>query len=138
MLTMSPSYNKKEAGRLGGLTTAQRHGTEYLREIGRRGGEATKAKMPESHYSDIGKVGLQARIDSRWNGDREAYFDWLARKGQFVQDPFPRNGAFEHPGGEPSPGGKSPNYMTLDDWDEEWARTYARYEVEQREREVGA
>lgn len=33
--------NKKEAGRLGGLKTAQRYGSEYMRKIGKLGAATT-------------------------------------------------------------------------------------------------
>lgn len=135
-MIMAP-MSKKEAGRRGGLTTALRHGVGHLREIARRGGQATKARLGRRHYSKIGKVGLQRRIDKRWNGDRKAYVKWFVAKGQFAQDPFPQNGAFPHPGSEPGPDGHSPGYISLDDWGEEWDRIYTRYDIEQQEREAG-
>ena len=51
---------KAEAGRLGGLRTKQRHGTEHFRRAGSLGGKALLAKYGPEHYRRIGKAGFLA------------------------------------------------------------------------------
>ena len=46
-----------EAGRVGGLSTSQKHGTSHFAEIGRTGGTETKNSHDPSYYRDIGKLG---------------------------------------------------------------------------------
>lgn len=87
-----------ERGRLGGLTTARRHGREHMAAIGRRGGLATVTQHGRAHMSRIGRSGFEATCQGYWQGDRRAFADWLARMGQATQDPMPGNGYVRHPG----------------------------------------
>jgi hypothetical protein len=80
---------KAEAGRLGGLTTKQRHGTEHFRRAGSLGGKALLAKYGPEHYRRIGKAGFLAlaiRI-GLWNprdvqSGRSRAIDFLSRQGK--------------------------------------------------------
>lgn len=45
-----------EAGRLGGNTTRDRHGSEFYRKIGKRGGETTKKRYSQT-FMTIGQRG---------------------------------------------------------------------------------
>jgi hypothetical protein len=84
----------------GGTVTRDRYGPEYYRAIGRKGAATTNAKHADK-LSGWASKGLEKRIERRWNGDRAAYFTWLAAKGSAATDPFPANGAFPDPGPEP-------------------------------------
>lgn len=47
---MSPNPIKQQAGRRGGLTTARKYGSDYMREIGRRGAESFHARYTLEPY----------------------------------------------------------------------------------------
>ena len=80
---------KAEAGRLGGLRTKQRHGTEHFRRAGSLGGKALLARYGPEHYRKIGKAGFLAlaiRI-GLWNprdvqSGRSRAIDLLSRQGK--------------------------------------------------------
>lgn len=63
-------------GRLGGLATVARHGTEHMRTIGRRG--------------------FQATTDRHYGGDRRRHLNELIRRGLRALDPCPWNGAWQN------------------------------------------
>lgn len=67
--------SKAEAGRIGGQTTARRHGVEHYRAAGRKGFLATVAR--------------------HWQGDRQGYLRWLRARGWLaeVQRLFEAGGA---------------------------------------------
>lgn len=48
-------------------------------------------------------MGLDSRVQQRWQGDYEAYYNWLVALSLHTTDPAPWNGAFPHPGDEPAP-----------------------------------
>lgn len=68
------SQTAREAGRKGGLTTAQRHGREHMRRIGRRGFHATVQKV--------------------YGGDYRLALNTLITRGLIKQDPNPENRAW--------------------------------------------
>ena len=80
---------KAEAGRLGGLRTKAKHGTEHFRRAGSLGGKALLAKYGPEHYRRIGKAGflaLAVRI-GLWNprdvqSGRSRAIDFLSRQGK--------------------------------------------------------
>src|SRR5262249_12435928 len=80
---------KAEAGRLGGLRTKAKHGTEHFRRAGSLGGKALLAKYCPEHYRKIGKAGFLAlaiRI-GLWNprdvqSGRSRAIDFLSRQGK--------------------------------------------------------
>jgi hypothetical protein len=80
---------KAEAGRLGGLRTKAKHGTEHFRRAGALGGKALLAKYGPEHYRRIGKAGFLAlaiRI-GLWNprdvqSGRSRAIDFLSRQGK--------------------------------------------------------
>ena len=80
---------KAEAGRLGGLRTKAKHGTEHFRRAGSLGGKALLAKYGPEHYRRIGKAGFLAlaiRI-GLWNprdvqSGRSRAIDFLSRQGK--------------------------------------------------------
>jgi hypothetical protein len=80
---------KAEAGRLGGLRTKAKHGTEHFRRAGSLGGKALLAKYGPEHYRKIGKAGFLAlaiRI-GLWNprdvqSGRSRAIDLLSRQGK--------------------------------------------------------
>jgi hypothetical protein len=98
-----PKLTPSERGRKGALARIEKYGPEVLSAMGKKGGTTTKEKHGPAHYSAIGKEGLQARIETRWDGDRQAYFTWLSMMGNHATDPAPWNGIFPHPGDEPAP-----------------------------------
>ncbi|HEY2744594.1 MAG TPA: hypothetical protein VGL86_08225, partial [Polyangia bacterium] len=49
----------RKGGERGGLTTKERYGSEFYREIGRRGGETVRANRGREFYEDIGRRGGQ-------------------------------------------------------------------------------
>jgi hypothetical protein len=51
---------KAEAGRLGGLKTKQRHGSEHFRRAGALGAKAVMERHGIEHYRRIGKAGFLA------------------------------------------------------------------------------
>jgi hypothetical protein len=51
---------KAEAGRLGGLKTKQRHGSEHYRRAGQLGAKATLERHGPEHMAEIGKRGFSA------------------------------------------------------------------------------
>jgi hypothetical protein len=80
---------KAEAGRLGGLRTKQRHGTEHFRRIGQAGAKALLAKYGTEHFRKIGKAGFDAlaRRIGLWNtrdvySGRSRAIDFLAGQGK--------------------------------------------------------
>jgi hypothetical protein len=89
MATPKKKLTKAEAGRLGGLQTKQRHGTEHFRRAGSLGGKALLAKYGPEHYRKIGKAGFLAlaiRI-GLWNprdvqSGRSRAIDFLSAKGR--------------------------------------------------------
>ena len=56
----APKMSKAEAGRLGGMATRRRHGTEHYRTAGRKGAETTLARYGIEHMRQIGKAGFHA------------------------------------------------------------------------------
>ena len=80
---------KAEAGRLGGLRTKAKHGSEHFRRAGSLGGKALLAKYGPEHYRKIGKAGFLAlaiRI-GLWNprdvqSGRSRAIDFLSRQGK--------------------------------------------------------
>jgi len=54
------NLTKAEAGRLGGLRTKQRHGTEHFRRAGQLGGKALVAAHGPEHMAAIGRKGFRA------------------------------------------------------------------------------
>ena len=80
---------KAEAGRLGGLRTKAKHGSEHFRRAGSLGGKALLAKYGPEHYRKIGKAGFLAlaiRI-GLWNprdvqSGRSRALDFLSRQGK--------------------------------------------------------
>ena len=80
---------KAEAGRLGGLRTKAKHGSEHFRRAGSLGGRALLAKYGPEHYRKIGKAGFLAlaiRI-GLWNprdvqAGRSRAIDFLSRQGK--------------------------------------------------------
>jgi hypothetical protein len=80
---------KAEAGRLGGLRTKAKHGTEHYRRAGRLGAAALLAKYGPEHFRQIGKAGFLAlakRI-GLWNprdydSGRRRAIDFLSRAGK--------------------------------------------------------
>ena len=80
---------KAEAGRLGGLRTKEKHGSEHFRRAGSLGGKALLAKYGPEHYRKIGKAGFLAlaiRI-GLWNprdvqSGRSRAIDFLSRQGK--------------------------------------------------------
>ena len=60
---------KAEAGRLGGLRTKEKHGSEHFRRAGSLGGKALLQKYGPEHYRKIGKAGFLAlaRRIGLWN-----------------------------------------------------------------------
>ncbi len=50
----------RQAGRLGGITTATKYGREYYREIGKKGGHTTATQYKEM-LSQFGKLGGRPR-----------------------------------------------------------------------------
>ena len=80
---------KAEAGRLGGLRTKEKHGTEHFRRAGSLGGKALLQKYGPEHYRKIGKAGFLAlaiRI-GLWNprdvqSGRSRAIDFLSRQGK--------------------------------------------------------
>ena len=48
-----------EAGKRGGVRTAETHGHEFYEEIGRKGGETTSEKYGTPFYEEIGHKGGQ-------------------------------------------------------------------------------
>jgi hypothetical protein len=89
MVDAPKKLTKAEAGRLGGLRTKQRHGTEHFRRAGRLGAAAILAKYGTEHYRKIGKAGflaLAVRI-GLWNprdvqSGRSRAIDFLSRAGK--------------------------------------------------------
>jgi hypothetical protein len=89
MVDAPKKLTKAEAGRLGGLRTKQRHGTEHYRCAGRKGAAALLAKYGPEHYRKIGKAGFLAlaiRI-GLWNprdvqSGRSRAIDFLSRSGK--------------------------------------------------------
>ena len=57
--------SKAEAGRIGGKTTARRHGIE--------------------HYRAAGKKGFMATVARHWQGDAAGYVRWLRAHGWLAQ-----------------------------------------------------
>jgi hypothetical protein len=57
--------SKTEAGRIGGKTTARRHGLE--------------------HYRAAGKKGFMVTVARHWQGDAAGYVRWLRARG-WIQD----------------------------------------------------
>lgn len=55
-MTTKKRMTPAEAGRLGGLKTANR-GPEHFRKAGGKGGRATKRKLGAEHYARIGRLG---------------------------------------------------------------------------------
>ncbi len=47
----------RRGGERGGLTTKERYGSEFYREIGRRGGETVREIHGREFYEDIGRKG---------------------------------------------------------------------------------
>ena len=50
-----------EAGRKGGLKTAETHGKEFYQEIGRKGGSKVSKEFGPEFYSEIGHKGGSAK-----------------------------------------------------------------------------
>jgi hypothetical protein len=58
---MTPKkLTRAEAGRLGGLRTKQRHGTEHFRRAGKLGGKALVDAHGPEHMAQIGRKGFCA------------------------------------------------------------------------------
>ena len=55
--TKKGSITVAEAGRRGGLKTAENHGKEFYEAIGRKGGERVAAERGPEFYSEIGSKG---------------------------------------------------------------------------------
>ena len=80
---------KAEAGRLGGLKTKERHGSEHFRRAGALGAKALLERHGLEHYRKIGKAGFLAlaiRI-GLWNprdvqSGRSRAIDFLSRQGK--------------------------------------------------------
>lgn len=55
-----PKLSRAEAGRLGGLKTRERYGSEHYKDIGKqggaKGGAVTKQKYGSEHYRRIGSL----------------------------------------------------------------------------------
>ena len=51
----------RQAGRMGGKNTADKHGADFYREIGRRGGETRKGQLGREGYARLGRKGGEAR-----------------------------------------------------------------------------
>ncbi|MER3395850.1 MAG: hypothetical protein C4318_00055 [Acidimicrobiia bacterium] len=55
-----PKLTRAEAGRLGGLKTRERYGSQHYKAIGRqggaKGGAVTKEKYGSDHYKRIGSL----------------------------------------------------------------------------------
>jgi general stress protein YciG len=60
----------REAGRKGGLRTAQTHSHEFYQEIGRKGGEAVRDERGLQFYEEIGHKGGQKVRDLINEGKR--------------------------------------------------------------------
>ena len=50
-----------------------------------KGGQRVVELHGRDHMSFIGKLGFQATVDKHWNGDRQAYKEYLQDKGLLVQ-----------------------------------------------------
>jgi hypothetical protein len=82
---------RAEAGRLGGLRTKEKHGTEHFRRAGALGAKALLAKHGPEHFRQIGKAGFLAlakRI-GLWNprdvqSGRSRAIDFLSRAGKMA------------------------------------------------------
>ena len=76
---MTDEKNKKmtveEAGRKGGIKTAQTHGHEFYEEIGRKGGQTRKQELGHEGYQELGRKGGEAV-----SRDRE-HMSEIGRKG---------------------------------------------------------
>ena len=80
---------KAEAGRLGGLRTKQRHGSEHYRRAGALGAKAVLEKYGPDHMRQLGKAGFRALATKigAWNprdvqSGRSRAIDLLAAKGK--------------------------------------------------------
>jgi general stress protein YciG len=94
---------KAEAGRLGGLRTQQRHGTEHFQQAGRKGGAATLAAHGVEHMAAIGRKGF-ARLAGRigCHRKRKAAVQLLQAMGRLATPPRPvmRDDVYEPHGPE--------------------------------------
>jgi hypothetical protein len=80
---------KAEAGRLGGLQTKQRHGSEHYRRAGKLGAEATLRTHGVEHMAEIGRRGF-ARLAGRIGcyRCRRAAVAFLQAKGRLTVYPI--------------------------------------------------
>lgn len=53
------SMTVQEAGRRGGMKTAERHGHDFYEKIGKKGGEARKQALGPKGYEELGRRGGQ-------------------------------------------------------------------------------
>jgi hypothetical protein len=69
--------------------------SDNARQMGARGGTTTVARRGTVHMRQIGKRGFASTVASHWNGDRDAYLDFLHERALMAIDPFPENGAWQ-------------------------------------------
>jgi hypothetical protein len=80
---------KAEAGRLGGLRTKQRHGSEHYRRAGQLGAKTTLERHGVEHMAQIGRKGFRAlagRIGCYRS--RRAAVEFLQREGRLTVFPI--------------------------------------------------
>jgi hypothetical protein len=80
---------KAEAGRLGGLRTKQKHGTEHFRRAGQLGAQATLKTHGKEHMAAIGRKGFRA-LAGRLGcyRSRKAAVEFLQAKGRLTIFPI--------------------------------------------------
>src|SRR5438132_506440 len=66
-----------EAGRRGGATTAQRHGSDFYEQIGKQGGQKVKELYGPRFYGRIGKIGGDT-VSEKYGHE---HFEEIGKKG---------------------------------------------------------
>jgi hypothetical protein len=102
---------RAEAGRLGGLRTKEKHGTEHYRRAGAKGAKAVLDRFGKDHMAAIGKKGFAAlarRITCMRR--RKAAVQLLQAMGRIATPPRPQpvNEPFEHDGPDDDPEEENP------------------------------
>jgi hypothetical protein len=80
---------RAEAGRLGGLKTKQRHGSEHFRRAGHLGAQATLDRHGAQHMAAIGRKGFSALAGKiGCYRSRRAAVEFLQAKGRLTVFPI--------------------------------------------------